>query len=379
MKAKIVVGLGFGDEGKGITTDYLVSHKCIPSQTIVVRYSGGHQAGHTVVNGNVRHVFKTYCSGALRGAESYLSEFCCFYPPSLMGEYSVLKDKTIDPPKLSIHPLAMLTTPYDIAYNRIREKRLGHGSVGVGIGTTMQRNKGPYKLLAVDLLNETILRQKLKSVQSYYDSEQYTFNTTEHKEYDRIVRIEMVDFYDSIRQMQVQIVPYDYLTNFRDVVFEGAQGILLDMDHGIFPNVTYSNTTSKNAIAICKQLGIEDVELYYVTRCYTTRHGNGWMPNEDKIELVNNSKETNVLNDWQGIFRIGELDYGLVNHALICDGIYSSDYDKHLVVTCLDQRPGMKFDPDLIWSTEFASVLGSYSPDSKDIKWIQNKHKSETV
>ncbi len=372
--AKIVVGLGFGDEGKGITTDYLVYRKCLASRTIVVRYCGGHQAGHTVVVDGKKHIFASYCSGTLRGAQSYLSEFCCFYPPYIIREEeSLFKEHNIHSPKLNIHPLAMLTTPYDIAFNRIREKRLGHGSVGVGIGTTMQRNKGPYKLYAVDLLNKDILKQKLESVRSYYNSELYPFKEAELKEYYKIVDAEMFFFLDDIAHMNVQIVPYNYLTNFRDVVFEGAQGVLLDMEHGIFPNVTYANTTSKNALAICDKLGISDIEMYYVTRCYTTRHGEGWMPNETKIELVNNQLETNVLNDWQGKFRVGELDYELLNYALACDNIYSAGHDKHLVMTCLDQRPDKEID--LTPFQMFKTITMSHSNDCKDFKTIITKNK----
>ena len=367
MKAKIVVGLGFGDEGKGITTDFLATKY---PNAIVVRYCGGHQAGHTVIKGDVHHIFSSYCSGALRGAESYISEHCCFYPPFLQREEAILREKLVAPPILTIHPLAKLVTPYDIAYNRLRERRLNHGSVGVGIGTTMQRNNGPYKLHAVDIRNSSVLNAKLKQIKKYYESELYAYNAKELRYYSEIVEVEFKFFYHAIAVMNVQIQPYDYLRKFNHVIFEGAQGIMLDMDFGVFPNVTYGHTSSKNAIEICKSLGIRNIELYYVTRCYTTRHGNGWMPTGAPITLINNERETNVFNEWQGDFKVGELDYNLLNYALECDNTYSYDCDKHLVVTCLDQRPGFNvlFGPRGVSNKDLNSIIRSYSPDSKDFK-----------
>jgi adenylosuccinate synthase len=119
---------------------------------------------------------------------------------------------------------------------------------------------------------------------------------------------------------------------------------MLDMDHGVFPNVTYANTTSKNAIKYVKRFGLAP-EIFYVTRCYSTRHGNGWMPNENAPELINTEEEINVYNEWQTDFRIGEIDYDLLNQAIRFDQLYyDKDYIRaNLVMGCMDQRPG--FDP----------------------------------
>lgn len=141
------------------------------------------------------------------------------------------------------------------------------------------------------------------------------------------------------------------------------------MDHGIFPNVTYSNTTSKNALQICKKIGITDIEIFYPTRCYHTRHGSGWMSNQKDVKLINNQDEINIFNEWQKDFKIGEVDYDLLNYALSIDNIYSEGITKNLVVTCLDQRPDFKFDYDSL-STNFNHIYESYSPDSKDFKLI---------
>ena len=88
------------------------------------------------------------------------------------------------------------------------------------------------------------------------------------------------------------------------------------MGHSVFPNVTYANTTSKNAMEICKQLDIQDIEFFYVTRCYLTRHGNGWMPNEEALQLINNEEETCVFNEYQKELRFGKKNIILMKKHL---------------------------------------------------------------
>jgi adenylosuccinate synthase len=91
------------------------------------------------------------------------------------------------------------------------------------------------------------------------------------------------------------------------------------------------------------------------------------MSNDDEIQLINNEKETNIFNDWQKGFRIGELDYDLLNHAISIDIIYSEGYTRNLVVTCLDQRPGFVFDEDKI-HVKFKTISFSKSPDSDKLQ-----------
>jgi len=365
MNAKIIVDLGFGDSGKGITTDFLCKQNHLSN--IVVRFSGGQQAGHNVKIDNISHVHSNYGSGTLRGVPTYFSEHCTVYPVTMLREKVVLHKIDIDP-ILYIHPLVNVTTPGDIAYNRLTEKKLGHGSCGLGVGATMNRNINTgYKLFGIDLTNTIILEQKLKAIYDYYigliDNEEEIcfFNDIFVKE------IDMFNF--SVEKLNINIKSYEFLKNFYNIIFEGSQGILLDMDHGIFPNVTYSNTTSKNALQICKKIGITDIEIFYPTRCYHTRHGSGWMSNQKDVKLINNQDEINIFNEWQKDFKIGEVDYDLLNYALSIDNIYSEGITKNLVVTCLDQRPDFKFDYDSL-STNFNHIYESYSPDSKDFKLI---------
>lgn len=365
MKANIVVDPMFGDGGKGITVDYLCS-KSNPYSTIVVRFSGGQQAGHNVVIDNTSHVHSNFASGALRGFNSYFSHHCTIYPVTIARERKVLLEKggSVD---LSVHPLTMVTTPADVAYNRITERKNGHGSCGLGIGATMHRNlKTGYKLYAIDLLHPEFLAVKLDYIFQYYLN--LCKDVHESGALCEIYNIERKAFNEALSLIDIRIKDYEHLMQYEEIIFEGSQGVLLDMDHGIFPNVTYANTTSKNALEICKDLGIDDIELYYPTRCYQTRHGAGWMSNNSHVELVNTEHEINHYNQYQKEFRIGELDYDLLNHAIRIDSIYSDGpYLKNLVVTCMDQRPGFVFDNSKLFHS-YNNILYSYSADSKTFR-----------
>lgn len=357
MYAQIVVGLGFGDEGKGLTTDYLCSQN---ENSLVVRFSGGQQCGHNVCLGEKSHVHSNFGSGTLRGLPSFFSEHCTFYPVTMFNEFKVLEQKNVSP-KLHLHPLAKLTTPYDVIANRILESKNKHGSCGLGIGTTMKRDEIGYKLFAADLENINLLKIKLDEIRRYYENQIEIAG----KDKDWLEQ-ELEDFFNFLPLLPINIADYSFLQSFENIIFEGSQGIMLDQFHGIFPHVTFANTTSKNAIEICNKLNIKKREVFYVTRCYSTRHGVGWMPNEDKIELINIEAEINVFNEHQKDFRIGEIDYDLLNYALKVDAIYSGNIEKNLVVTCLDQRENFQFDYSKL-KTKFKNIYESRSPFSEKI------------
>lgn len=360
--AKIVIGSIWGDEGKGITTDFLCSDD--PFDTIVVRFSGGQQAGHNVKINGVSHVHSSYGSGTLRGVPSYFSHYCTIYPVTMYREAVELYEKNVQPEHY-IHPLINVTTPADVAYNRITAPLTKHGSCGLGVGATMKRNiETPFKVYGVDLLHKDTLKEKVESVYQYY-RRLIGSDLPRLKQLKEEYESELFYFEKYIDKILFHIKPYEFLTKYENIVFEGSQGILLDMDHGIFPHVTYANTTSKNAIRIARDLGIDDIEIFYVTRCYQTRHGAGWMSNQDDIKLINTEDEINKFNEWQEDFKIGELDYDLLNQAFAIDNIYSEGITKNLVVTCLDQRPGFVFEYEKL-KPQWNMVYNSFSPESKD-------------
>jgi adenylosuccinate synthase len=323
----IVLGLGFGDEGKGLTTSYLCS---LVENPLVVRFNGGHQAGHTVVHNGNRHVFSSFGSGTLQDVPTYWSKNCTVYPTAVLNEFKVLNNilPTLDRKlMLYINPLCPVTTPYDVAYNQ--EVQNKNGTVGVGFGATLERHENHYKLFMQDLFYEKVLIAKLKNIQ-------------EHYYYDKAFKkIEIESFLEDCGNMAnnwIKIVDDSIMSEYY-CIFEGAQGILLDQDFGFFPNVTRSNTTSKNAIHLSKITG-RPPQIFYVTRSYQTRHGKGFMTNEgDKLHLSHNKNETNKNHEFQGEFRTSPLDLDLLNYALKCDSHFSEGLVKNLVITCTDQYP----------------------------------------
>jgi len=338
--SKVVVGIGWGDEGKGLTTSFLCSQTKNP---LVVRFNGGQQAGHTVVYENKRHVFSSFGAGTLQGVPTYWSKYCTFDPCAFLQEYYVLNLN--NSPRVYVHPLCPVTTPFDIFHNRKTEKEKRHGSVGMGFGATIQRQEDYYKLFVQDLYFESILIPKLYAIAEYYG--------IEHPQEDIADFLRSVQKVKSLIQVEDDSIMIGYVP-----IFEGAQGILLDMDFGFFPNVTRSNTTSKNAF----EFGIDDItDVYYVTRTYATRHGNGLFLPEEDLKLVNNENETNKSHEYQGQFRTANLDINLMNYALQCDSNFvPGDVRKNLVITCMDQYP-IKVD-DLLYKLEanFHKVYVSY-------------------
>lgn len=334
----VVVGLGCGDEGKGAFTNYLCSQLEHP---LVVRFNGGHQCGHTVVVGDNRHVFSNFGSGTLLGVPTYWSEYCTVDPIGVYKEAQALKAIGITP-TLCYNGNAMVTTPYDKYANIQAEKANMHGSVGVGFGKTIQRNEDHYRLFVRDLQYPTIRDAKIRALAlHYYKNAELTNNSVSSVLRDFIDACDyLVNEYEIIEDISGAMT-----IGGTDLVYEGGQGILLDMDYGFFPNVTRSNTTSKNAIAIIKSLGIEPskktIQTFYVTRAYQTRHGYGYMSNQelDNSYIKINPDETNVNKGFQGKFRRSVLDLDLLEYALDCD-IHENPHSlRSLVVTCLDQVP----------------------------------------
>ena len=336
----IILGLGFGDEGKGQTVSDLIEKykdkdKYDQSRkTAVVRFNGGHQAGHTVIYGGRKHIFSNFGSGTLQGVPTYWSKYCTIHPTAMLREQAALM-KIEKQPILFIDPLCPVTTPYDIAWNRIQNR---DGSCGVGFGATIQRQEDHYNLYMQDLQYKDIFFEKMRNIRDYYirktsvftgEDETQAYNVTVIPAYWEIVgQFLRGNFYHVVD---------DEILNDYNLIFEGAQGILLDQDFGFFPNVTRSNTTSKNALEIIKSLvrNANPTEIIYVTRPYQTRHGKGFMSDCSELKLEN-VNETNTGN-YQGSFRVGRLDRNLLSYALKVDKQFSKDLQKSLKITCLDQ------------------------------------------
>lgn len=344
----LVAGLGFGDEGKGGIVDYLTR---TTGARVVVRYNGGAQAAHNVVTSNgTHHTFSQFGSGTLIGAQTHLSKHMLVNPIFLLAEAKHLEEdcRISDPMRLvSIHKDALITNPFQVALNRLKEINRGggrHGSCGMGINETVVDSLalGEDSLRAKDLKDPSTLKRKLKLAQEAKLVEAEALPVPQVSlaqiEIDLLLDTKVIDSaieqYTQIAK-SVRIVDDTWLgcklTGDGTIIFEGAQGVLLDQNYGFFPHVTRSNTTFANAYDL---LGTFDGAIHKigVTRAYMTRHGAGPFPTEDKDMTFQG--EHNNWGPWQEGFRYGHLDLVLLQYAL--DAIGGVD---EIAMTCIDHLP----------------------------------------
>lgn len=331
LKSKAVIGLGFGDEGKGITT----SHLCKEGKKIVVRFSGGQQAGHTVYINGVSHIFSNFGSGTLQNVPTYWSKFCTFDPIGAVNEWNIIceKIKPEDKIYLYIDKDSPITTPYEKYLNK-SSKSIKDGTCGLGVGNTWERQSNNYNITAKDLLHIKTLKIKMDLLKQFYDLGEELDLYKFYESIEFIVNSKYFDFCDS-----------DFINNIpsEEIIFEGSQGILLDQDIGFYPYVARTNTGTKNI----QQLTKNNFDVYAVTRSYQTRHGNGPMTNLDiPHNISENPLETNKLNEYQGEFKKSLLDIDLLIYSIKMDNYinkYSSlpfkkddDPNIYLIITCMD-------------------------------------------
>jgi len=356
---KVIIGSGYGDEGKGRLTDYL-SNK----DTVVIRFNGGPQSGHTAVAHvfNVdrhrtdrapfylnRHVFHHFGAGTLQGASTYLSRFFIVNPILYQKELKELKDLGVEP-EIFIDENCLVTTPYDMMLNEIMEKSRGkerHGSCGCGINETIVRDEViPIRF------SEQNIEDKLKQIkEGYFESRVKCASLLGiPADYEKLLNNDKIlkRYIKEFKSMQDKIistVDMKKRLKGRDIIFEGAQGLMLDQNHKFFPHVTRSNTGIKNITELLCDLKIkEEPEIIYVTRCYSTRHGEGPFPGEVSKCPVGEVDETNKHNEFQGSLRYGNIDLDILKEAITKDLIDAPlRYTKSIAVTCLDQLNDVKF------------------------------------
>lgn len=353
-RISIVIGTGFGDEGKGRTVSFLCEKK--PKNRIVVRFNGGHQVGHTVEYNSYRHVFSNFGSGTLQKTPTYWGKNCTVEILGMLKELEALQEQSLNP-ILFIDPLCPITTYYDMT-KTTQGDYIKNGTCGLGFGSTIQRKEDHYNLNFMDLFFDDILKEKYRKIKEYYSctSPIYTkYDNMLFRAVDRL-RLNKNIFCESVD-----------LNKYEHIIFEGAQGTLLDQDFGFFPNVTRSNTTVKEAFNMIKLLDNSyKITVFYVTRSYLTRHGNGNMPNEGIVEdlnLINNELETNVLNK-QGEFRKTLLSLDLLKYSLQCNRLYYKSLgrpiEEVLVMSCMDQLVNKRYvDNGKIYSFEYVSDISS--------------------
>lgn len=327
-RARIVIGSSYGDEGKGAVTDWL----CSQGAGMVVRFNGGAQAGHTVVapDGD-RHVFHHCGSGTLLGVPTFLSQFFVCNPLVFLEEREELIRLGYHP-EVYAHPDCIVTTYADMAINRIKEEGRAdkrHGSCGLGIHETIQRSRvDNLKITMGDLWNGgTRLSEQLDEILSKWVS----FRV----KYEILFPDELKTHFIEACQTFAQFVNPLGIAQCQEPVFEGAQGLMLDQNNkDSWPHVTHSNTGMTNVNILCDQAGIKQRDIYYVSRTYTTRHGAGPLPGEDKAMSFHD--DTNAANQWQGELRFAPQNFVSMHKRCARD---AGRIDYKLVLTHCDQLP----------------------------------------
>lgn len=347
-KAFAVIGANFGDEGKGLMTDFFCSQN---KKSLNIRFNGGAQAGHTVVTPDgKRHVFSHIGSGFFCGADTYLSDFFIVNPIMFLKEYFFPLYET----KIYISENACISLPCDMMINQFAENSRGekrHGSCGLGIYETIARSQDDsLKICFGDNLSENQLREKIRYINLFYVSERLEklgFESvpeelSELLSNDNITDNFIEDFF--IMKKICHISDDGILDNYDNIVFEGAQGLLLDCNRTeYFPNLTPSDTGMKNVRTILNKFPETETEVCYVTRSYFTRHGAGKFNTENSgiVSEYSLYDKTNQTNQYQGNFRYGFFDRQEFIKSINLDKKYLSGNDHISVcVTHLDQTDG---------------------------------------
>lgn len=350
-KIDIVIGANYGDEGKGLATNYFCNKN---EKTIVVLHNGGFQRGHTVIDGNNRHVFHALSSGTFKNADTYYADTFILNPVFFKEEYEKIKNLGYNF-TVYANPQCRLTTPYDMMINTIVESFRGdkkHGSCGFGIFETTERNKSISITLNDVKDNFDYLISCLYKIR-----EEYIFNRLETYGIKNlpISQIKMIldnniinKYLEDLAFMlnHITIQETQFISNYEHVVFEGSQGLLLDQDANTNPNhLTPSNTDLTNPSRIIKNLKLlgfltsPKISVHYITRTYLTRHGAGEFPSECNISEINKDlfDKTNIFNPHQGFIRYGKINIEELVERVTLDAKKIPDADFDIFVTHLNE------------------------------------------
>ena len=333
MEVKVVIGANYGDESKGLVAGCLARDAINQDKKVLtVLYNGTGQRAHTYQN----KIYRLEGTGAAHGADT-------FYHRAFVVDPIILWLTKTTP---IIDPRCRVIFPCDVLYGQAREKQVNHGSCGCGLFAAVKRNEKETFYVA-DMFLETFykLAQKIDSYYKYEPNEIHNLPNFIRavawlKENCR------VDFFK------------DVVEEYDTIIYEGGQGLLLDQTNiGDFPHLTPSSTGAYNIHRDIEELGVR-ADLFYVSRSYMTRHGNGPMDKEVKREWINPNiiDETNQPNEWQGTLRYGLLDVDKLNIRIIKDAAqYNCDKTINMVFTHLNYT-----------NNKLASVHGKMSINKPD-------------
>ena len=340
MKNVVVVGSQWGDEGKGKIVDWLSSHA-----DVVIRFQGGHNAGHTLVIDGVTYKLRLLPSGIVRKNKiSIIGNGVVIDPWALLDEIKEINSKgvNVDEKNLIISEAANLILPFHREMDEIREDAAGNSKIGTtrrGIGPAYEDKVGRRSIRVMDLASEENLNKRLDNVLAHHNAIR---KGLKKKIYEKGVLIEeLLKIAPKILKFSQPVWKKidEFKQKNKKILFEGAQGILLDVDHGTYPFVTSSNTVASSAAT---GTGCGPNSINYVlgiTKAYTTRVGEGPFPTElkDKVgeELGTRGKEFGTVTSRKR--RCGWFDGVLVRQTIKISGIDGIALTKLDVLDELDE------------------------------------------
>lgn len=287
MAVSAVIGLQWGDEAKGKLVDLLTDR-----HEIVVRYLGGNNAGHTVKFEGETYKLSLLPAGVLRpGVTSVIASGTVIHPKALLGEIASVREKNVQitPEDLLISERAHVILPYHLAEDALLEKRRGDDPIGTtmrGIGPCYRDKTGRTHAIRMgDLMNESRFRERLATI---VEAKNVYFEAFGGETFDaNAIADEYLGYAEQLRPHVCDTVHllHDWLDEGKSMLFEGAQGSLLDVDHGTFPFVTSSNSSGVG-LPVGSGVPARAVDtMYGVVKAYTTRVGGGPFPSELDDEI----------------------------------------------------------------------------------------------
>ena len=341
MPAVVLLGAQWGDEGKGKATDLLGDRV-----DYVVRYQGGNNAGHTVVIGDQKYVLHLLPSGILSpNVIPVIGNGVVIDPAVLLEEIKGLNERGIDTSKLKISTNAHLITPYHRTLDKVSERFLGKskiGTTGRGIGPAYADKINRMGIRVQDLFDKSILEQKIEA--ALHNKNQVLLKVFNRKE---ITVIEVLDEYLGYAEI---LMPYvtdtvllldNALKANKNILLEGSQGTLLDVDHGTYPFVTSSNPTAGGASTGSGIGPTKITRVIGILKAYTTRVGSGPFPtelfDEDGEKLRSIGGEVGVTTGRNR--RCGWFDAPIARYAVRVNGLTDFFLTKLDVLTGWDKIP----------------------------------------
>mgnify|MGYP001331453773 CR=1 FL=1 len=350
MTNVVVVGSQWGDEGKGKIVDWLSDQA-----DVVVRFQGGHNAGHTLVIDGITYKLKLLPSGIVRlGKISIIGNGVVVDPWALLDEIKSIQKQgvKVSEENLIIAETANLILPYHKEMDEIREDAAGKGKIGTtrrGIGPAYEDKVGRRAIRVMDLRSETNLDQRLDIVLQHHNAIRKGLNKKVYKKDE--LKKELMKIAPEILKYSQPV--WKKINEFKEqnkkILFEGAQGILLDVDHGTYPFVTSSNTVAANA-ATGSGCGPDMVgNVLGITKAYTTRVGEGPFPTEltdsDGEKLGKRGNEFGTVTNRKR--RCGWFDAVLVKQTIKVAGIKGIALTKLDVLDDFDEiKVCIKYDLD---------------------------------